>query len=101
MSPAPWAELQIDLSRRFVRGELTGFDFGPAFLDAQNEGAEAREFTDESLTELLNDLLFALSNHTPFDDERRPDQLDDTGLREIIAGHLADYDAGKYDPSNW
>jgi hypothetical protein len=30
-----------------------------------------------------------------------PDQLDDEQLRVVVAEHLADYDAGKYDPTNW
>jgi hypothetical protein len=93
-----WADRQIELSRMFSRGEMSGHDFGPAFLEAQSDGARAWEVAEEAKEELLNDLLFALSNHTPFDDERLPDQMDDTQLRDVIAKHLADYDAGKYDP---
>jgi len=95
-----WIDQQIQLARRFVGGEVSGQDLGPAFLRLQSQGAEAGEVAEEPREELLNDLLFALSNHTPFDDERLPDQLDDVELREIFAEHLGDFDAGRYDPMN-
>jgi hypothetical protein len=96
-----WADWQIELSRKFIRGEVSGHEFGPDFLDAQSKGADSWEIAEEAKEEVINDILFALSNHTPFDDERLPDQLDDEQLRAAISKHLADYDAGKYDPSNW
>ncbi len=100
MTSSHWADRQVELARMFTRGAISGYDFGTAFLEAQSESARSWEVAEETKEELINDLLFALSNHSPFDDERMPDQMDDLQLRDVVAKHLADYDAGKYDPSN-
>src|SRR3954452_5073640 len=95
-----WADRQVELARELVAARIWCEDFGPQFLKAQNDSSRAREILGAPLGDFINDLLFALSNHSPFDDERLPDQLDDEQLRAVVAQHLADYDAGRYDPSN-
>jgi hypothetical protein len=88
----------VELSRQFVSKELSGEDYGVEFLIAQNEGSRANEWLGETLSGLINDLLFDLSNHSAFDEERMPDQLDDEQLRALVAQHLTDYAAGRYGP---
>lgn len=93
-----YADQQVALSRAFVAGTIDSERYGVEFFEAQNLGADLDGLLDEALSELINDLLFALDSHSPFDDERRPDELDDEQLRSVVAQHLADYDAGRYEP---
>jgi hypothetical protein len=88
----------VELSRQFVNRELSGEDYGVEFFLAQSEGSRANEWLGETLGGLINDLLFDLSNHSPFDEERTADQMDDEQLRTVVAQHLTDYEAGRYGP---
>jgi hypothetical protein len=91
-----WSQREISLSRQYVAKEINSFDYGGAFMAAHNAGALAREVPDDATEALLDDLLYAVANHSDEPDREWPDQLDDEELRITLARHLADWDNGKY-----
>jgi hypothetical protein len=94
------AQEQLDLSRRFVAGELTAHDFIEQLLDARNAGIDAGGSDDLVLLDLLDDVWFAIDMHNEYDELRAPDEFDDAQLLEVLTGYLADWDAGtwQFDP---
>jgi hypothetical protein len=96
-----WAQREISLTRQYVAGEINPFDYGGAFMAAHNAGAEAHEVVDDPMEALLDDLLYAVCNHTDDPDTACPEPLDDEQLRERQARHLADWDNGTYAARWW
>jgi Bacterial self-protective colicin-like immunity len=91
-----WAQREISLTRQYVAKEINSFDYGGAFMAAHNARADARELADDAMETLLDDLLYAVCNHTDDPDSASPDPLDDEQLRDRQARHLADWDDGTY-----
>lgn len=92
------AQEELDLSRRFVAGELGAHDFIEQLLDARNDGIEAGGCDDLVLEALLDELWYAIDMHNEYDELREPDEFDDAQLLEVMTGYLADWDAGTWQP---
>jgi len=94
------AQEQLDVSRRFVAGELGAHDFIEKFLDARDDGIVAGGCEDLVLMAFLDDIWFAIDMHNEYDELREPDEFDDAQLLEVLAGYLAAWDAGtwQFDP---
>jgi Bacterial self-protective colicin-like immunity len=96
-----WAQRKISLTRQYVAKEISSFDYGGRFMAAQNAAAEAHEIVDDVMDALLDDLLYAVCNHTDDPDSACPDPLDDEQLRVRVERHLADWDDGTYAATRW
>jgi hypothetical protein len=96
-----WAQRQISLTRQYVAREISSFDYGGRFMSAHNAGARTNEIVDDAMEALLDDLLYAVCNHTDDPDSACPDPLDDEQLRVRVARHLAGWDDGTYAEQLW
>ena len=90
------AVAQVDLVRRYVNREIVADDFVDDFLTARHRWLDALDDRHSEYTGLLDDLMFDLDKHNAYDDLRQPDELDDEGLRVIMARRIRDWDAGTY-----
>ena len=86
----------VDLVRRYVNREITADNFVSEFLTARDRWLDALGNRHSEYTGLLDDLMFDLDKHNAYDDLRQPDELDDEGLRDVMAKRLRDWDAGTY-----
>jgi hypothetical protein len=94
----PWADLELDASRRFVRGDVDAGLFTRDLLHARGESIRAKEYKSGDFEALLNDMWFAIDMHNEYDELREPDEFDDAQLLEVITQYLADWDAGTWEP---
>jgi hypothetical protein len=67
-------------------------------LHARHESIHADEYTVADFEDLLNDLWFAIDTHNEYDDLRKPDELDDAQLLDVVTGYLAEWDTGTWEP---
>jgi hypothetical protein len=84
------------LTRQYVADEISAFEFERAFMAAHNSGALAREVSDDATEAFLEDVLYAVSNHSEDPDREWPDQLNDDEFRIAVARYLTDWEGGKY-----
>lgn len=92
------AQEQLDLSRRFIAGELSVPAFVEPFLCARNDEIDAGSCNELAFLDLLDDIWFAIDTHNEYDDLREPDEFDDAQLLELVTRYLADWDAGTWNP---
>lgn len=94
---------QFELTRQFVAGTMTATDYIHDFLHLHCNGFDV-PITDEGLAMScwVGDVWFDIDNHNGYDHLREPDQFDDDQLREVLARHLAEWDAGEFVPdTDW
>jgi hypothetical protein len=94
----PWADRQLEVTRRFAQGELEARAFTTELLRARHRSVAEREVSPEDLEALLNDIWFCIDMHNDVDDVREPDEFDDAQLRDVLTGYLASWDAGTWGP---
>jgi hypothetical protein len=87
-----WSRLQLALIRTYISGEIDSHEFGRDFMAAHNAAARLGELADEPLEELLEDVLFALSNHSNEPDPDVAALLDDAQLREKLTRQVAEWE---------
>lgn len=94
----PWADRELEIARRFARGDLSPTEFTAELLSARHQSIAAHEFLSDDFEGLVNDLWFAIDTHNEYDDLREPDEFDDAQLLDVVAGYLAAWDAGTWQP---
>lgn len=94
----PWADREVEATRRFVGRDLDADRFIRDLLHARNESILASEYKSADFEGLLNDIWFAIDTHNGYDDLREPDEFDDAQLLAVITQYLADWDAGTWEP---
>jgi hypothetical protein len=98
MPDRPWAQQELQLTRRFVGRDLVANKFIRDLLHARNESIDAGEFKSADFEGLLNDIWFAVDTHNEYDDLREPDEFDDAQLLDVLTRYLADWDADTWEP---
>jgi Bacterial self-protective colicin-like immunity len=98
VTPTPWTDRELEVSRSFVRGEMDAVAFSAELISARHRSVSARERAAGDLESLLDDIWFAIDMHNEYDHLREPDEFDDAQLLEVITRYLADWDAGTWDP---
>jgi hypothetical protein len=97
MTDTPWADRQLEATRRFVSGHLNPRQFISELLSARHESVAANEFMAGGLEDLLNDVWFAIDMHNDYDDVLEPGEFDDAELLAVLTQYLADWDAGTWE----
>lgn len=95
---------QLDMSRLFVAQELSAQEYVRDFLHLHYSRSrkDPRTPDDYLLDDWLSNVWFDIDEHNEFDALREPGELDDDQLREALARHLAEWDAGEYElDSGW
>jgi Bacterial self-protective colicin-like immunity len=98
MTATPWADQQLEVTRRFVRGDVDAREFIGELLSARHESVAAWEIMAGDLEDFLNDVWFAIDMHNEYDELREPDEYDDAQLLDVVTRYLADWDAGTWEP---
>ena len=85
--PSPSVREQLELSRQFVDGVLSGPEFERRFLDARRNDWGV---TSDVMGDVLSQLMFAVDDYVAEDDLREPDKgdIDENQLRELVRGQL-------------
>jgi hypothetical protein len=98
MTNTPWAEQELQATRRFARSDSDTKSFIRDLLHARHESVAAGETSSRDFEGLLNDIWFAIDMHNEYDELREPDEFDDAQLLAVVTGYLASWDAGTWEP---